>query len=331
MKNHQNFDFQELINNILEGRRISYEEALAVHDSPDIQLPQLIDAAGKVRDKFCGTRIDLCSIVNAKSGLCEQDCRFCAQSSRNDGSADIYGMKEPEDILEHAMAAQKAGAHRFCVVTSGGRLGDMEFDKAVAAIKLIKENTGLMRCASLGRLNNGQLDRLAEAGLDRYHHNVETAADFYPSVCSTQEYAEKIETIRSVKQKGLQLCVGGIFNLGEMAEHRLRMAFEIRELEPDSVPLNFLNPRPGTPLSKQPPMDVFEAIKIIALYRLIMPEPVIRLAAGRCETLGCLQEKAAGAGINGLLIGDYLTTTGPGTKKDLAMLMKLGFNLRIND
>lgn len=329
MENYSRNQFSELIENILSGDMLTFDEAWSVYRSEAIKLPELVAGANKVRDRFCGDKVDLCSIVNAKSGLCEQDCSFCAQSAHNGTSAEIYPMKSPEEILEHAIAAEEAGAHRFCIVTSGGRLYDKEFEAAVEAVGLIKDNTSLMRCASLGRLTSGQLNQLIEAGLDRYHHNLETSSAYYPSICSTQDYQDKVETIRIVKDSGLQTCVGGIFNLGESHSQRLQMAFEIREVGPDSVPLNFLNPRPGTPLSQQPQMDVFEAIRIIALYRLIMPNPVIRLAAGRCETLGCLQEKAAEAGINGLLIGDYLTTKGPNSKKDLAMLLKLGFKVGV--
>lgn len=311
---------------VLDGGEITPEEAAAIYFSEDVELHDLISAASKIRDKFCGDKVDLCSIVNAKSGLCEHDCSFCAQSINSTANIDIYPIKSADEIIDRAVAAESSGAHRFCIVTSGGRLNDNELEIVVEALRLIKNNTSLMRCASLGVLNRSQVEKLVEAGLDRYHHNVETARSFYQSICTTQEYEKKIETILLIKESGLQTCIGGIFNLGETSGQRISMAFEIKKLMPDSVPVNFLNPRPGTILEDRSAMDIAEAIRSVAIYRFVLPQAVIRLAAGRSETFGCMVEKAAQAGINGLLIGDLLTTPGPETVKDLEMLVKLGFN-----
>lgn len=316
-----------LKNDVLAGKDISFDDALALYEAGASNLSMLVDASDEIRKKFCGDRADLCSIINAKSGMCEQDCSFCAQSAHNSSGAGIYGLKPAGEILKHAKEAQNAGAHRFCVVTSGGGLSDNDLETITEAIRLIKKETSLLRCASTGKLSEQQIKKLVETGLNRYHHNVETARSFYSNVCTTQKYDEKIATIKNAKKYGIQLCVGGIFNLGETVRQRIEMAFEIKELDPDSVPLNFLNPRQGTPMENMPSMDALDAIKIIAAYRFILPRQIIRLAGGRCETLGCLEEKAMRAGVNGLLIGDYLTTKGPGARKDLAKLIKLGYRV----
>lgn len=237
-------------------------------------------------------------------------------------------MKMPEQILIEAKKAEKFGAHRFCIVTSGGELSDEELDIAIEAVKLIKKNTGLKRCASLGTLSAGKARKLKKAGLDRYHHNVETSKSHFSGICSTMEWSEKVGTITNVAKEGIEVCCGGIINLGETSAQRIEMAFELKELNPVSVPINFLNPRPGTPLENRPPLEALEAIKILAIYRFILPKAIIRLAGGRCETLDCLQSKAISAGINGLLIGDYLTTAGPQIGKDLKMLKELGFSIK---
>lgn len=237
-------------------------------------------------------------------------------------------MKMPEQILEEAKKAERFGTHRFCIVTSGGELSDEELEIALEAVKLIKENTGLKRCASLGALSADKARKLKEAGLNRYHHNLETSKSHFSGICSTMEWSEKVGTITNVANEGIEVCCGGIINLGETSAQRIEMAFELKELNPVSVPINFLNPRPGTPLENQPPLDALEAIKLLAIFRFILPKAIIRLAGGRCETLDCLQDKAVEAGINGLLIGDYLTTSGPQIGKDLKMLKKLGFSIK---
>lgn len=318
----------KLKDKVISGYNITFDEAIEAESFIDENLSCAVNLANEIRQNFLGSRADLCSITNARSGLCEQDCKFCAQSVHNNSQTEIYPMRSPEDLLEDAKRAEKIGAHRFCLVTSGKNLNDDEFDIALQTVKLVKENTALKRCASLGCISNEQAKTLKKAGLDRYHHNVETARGFYPSICSSQSYEEKISTIETIAEAGIEVCTGGIFNIGESPVQRIEMAFEIRSHNPASVPINFLNPRPGTPLENQPALDATEAIKYLALYRFILPRQIIRLAAGRCETFDCLQDKAVQAGINGLLIGDYLTTAGPDYRKDLKMLIGLGFSVK---
>lgn len=322
---------EELANRIISGGELTFEEALALTDVEDGEVPALAKAANRVRRRFSGDRSDLCSIINAKSGLCPEDCRFCAQSAHYDCDVPIYSMLGGGEILAAAKRAEENGAHRFCIVTSGDRLSEADFATVLEAVADIKSDTSLKRCASLGRLSKDQALALAEAGLCRYHHNLETARSFFPNICTTHSFNDRLQTIINIKAVGLETCVGGIINLGESDRQRIELAFELRALEPDSVPLNFLNPRPGTPLAGRPLLDAMEAIKFIAIFRLVIPRSIIRLAAGRCETLGSYQELSFEAGINGLLIGNYLTTAGPQVAKDLAMLTGLGFDIERHD
>jgi biotin synthase len=318
-----------LKNRVLSGYEIDFDEALEAEKViDDDNLSLAVRLANEVREHFLGNKADLCSITNARSGMCEQDCKFCSQSVHNSAQIDIYPMRQPEDLLEDARRAEKIGAHRFCLVTSGKNLSDEEFEIALKTIELIKSKTSLKRCASLGSITKIHAKALKDAGLNRYHHNVETARSNYPNLCSTQNYEEKMATIETLTNADIEVCCGGIFNVGENNAQRIEMAFEIKELAPVSVPINFLNPRQGTPLENQPPIDATEAIKFLAVYRFILPRQIIRLAAGRCETFDCLQEKAVQAGVNGLLIGDYLTTSGPDWRKDLKMLIGLGFSVK---
>lgn len=310
---------------------ISFQEALELtelHDPGEILA--LVERANEVRREYRGRSVDLCSIVNAKSGACEEDCAFCAQSAHHDTNVDVYPMKSVEEIVAHAKAAEEAGAHRFCIVTRGRSLPPADFEIALRATERIREETSLKRCASMGLLNDDQARALKQAGLCRYNHNLETARSYYPYICTTHTYEDRIATIKALKRAGIETCVGGILNMGESEQQRIELAFEIKELEIDSVPMNFLNPRQGTPLAGRPILDPLEAVKYIAIYRLIMPESIIRLAGGRPETLGDLQELGIKAGADGLLIGNYLTTIGVEPSKDLAMLCALGLDASRN-
>lgn len=324
-------DFDELAQKIIAGVALSFDDVLALTDIDIDEVPLLAAAAGKVRQHFAGGRSDLCSIISARSGRCGEDCRFCAQSIRYDCDVVVHPMLESGLIAAAAKQAEENGAHRFCIVTSGDSLSEADFNVVLDALTAIKTETSLKRCASLGRLTGKQISELADAGLCRYHHNLETSRSFFPKICTTHSFEDRLETIGHLKSAGLETCVGGIFNLGESDRQRIELAFELKALEPDSVPLNFLNPRPGTPLEARPPMEALEAVKYIAIFKLVMPNSIIRLAAGRCETLGSYQRLGVGAGVNGLLIGDYLTTAGPTAVRDLEMLTGLGFDINPAD
>jgi biotin synthase len=236
-------------------------------------------------------------------------------------------MMEPEQILEHARAAEAAGAHRFCMVTQGQGLSRRDFEKILDGARLVAEHTNLKRCASIGHISFERAKALREAGIQRVHHNVETAKSYYPEVATTVKYEGRLRTIRSVREAGLETCVGGILNLGESPEQRVEMAFELAKIDPTSVPINMLNPRPGTKFGDREYMDPWEAVKWIAIFRLILPNALFRLCGGRVENLGELHELAVKAGVNGVMMGNFLTTLGSEPEQDRAMFERLGLNV----
>src|SRR5882724_2682819 len=307
---------------------ISFEEALelgALTDHDDIMA--LVERAWEVRRENFGDSTDMCSLVNAKSGGCAEDCGFCAQSRYAEADTPMHAMMEPDQILEHAKAAEAAGAHRFCMVTQGQGLSKRDFAKIVEGAKLVSEHTNLKRCASIGHMSVDRAKQLKEAGIQRVHHNVETAESYYPEVSSTVRYEGRLRTIDAVREAGLETCVGGILNLGESEEQRVEMAFELAEINPTSVPINLLNPRPGTKFGDREYMDPMEAVKWIAIFRLILPEALFRLCGGRVENIGELQTLAVRAGLNGVMMGNFLTTLGSTPEEDRAMFAEHGLNV----
>src|SRR3954451_22205102 len=307
---------------------ITFEEALelgAIHDRDEISA--LIERAWTVRRERFADSTDLCSLVNAKSGGCSEDCGFCAQSRYAEADTPMHPMMDPEQILEHARAAEAAGAHRFCMVPQGQGLSGRDFEKVLAGARLVAEHTNLKRCVSVGHISAQRARALKEAGIQRVHHNVETAESYYPEVSSTVRYAGRLRTIDAVKDAGLETCVGGILNLGETREQRVEMAFELASITPTSVPINLLNPRPGTKFGDRDYMDPWEAVKWIAVFRLILPDALFRLCGGRTENLRELQPLAVKAGVNGVMMGNFLTTLGNEPHEDRAMFEDLGLNV----
>lgn len=316
---------EEVENIVLSNKSISIEQALSLTEIPDEHINKLCEAANRIRKHFTQDKVDLCSIINARSGKCAEDCKFCAQSSHNNSQAPTYSMKSVSEIVASAKVAEEAGAHRFCIVTSGGQLSDKDFEVAVQATAEIKKETNLKRCASLGKLTKKRARQLKEAGLSRYHHNLETAESFFSEICTTHTFADKTETIDYLKEVDIEVCSGGILNLGESPKQRIEMAFKLKQLGATSIPVNFLNPRPGTPLADRRPISALEAAKYLAIYRFILPNAYIRLAGGRAETFEKEEGLPFEAGVNALLIGDLLTTKGPDVNKDLSLLEKMGF------
>jgi biotin synthase len=307
---------------------IGFDEALAYGELTDRQeIGALVERAWQVRRESFGDSTDLCSLVNAKSGGCAEDCGFCAQSRYAEADTPMHAMMEPEQILEHAKAAEAAGAHRFCMVTQGQGLSRRDFEKILAGARLVAERTNLKRCASIGHLSAERARRLREAGIQRVHHNVESSRSYYPEVSTTVRYEGRLRTIDAVKEAGLETCVGGILNLGESPRQRVEMAFELAELNPTSVPINLLNPRQGTKFGDRPLMDAWEVVKWVAIFRLIIPGALFRLCGGRVENLGDLQPLAVKAGLNGVMMGNFLTTLGAEPEDDRAMFEGLGLNV----
>nr|MDQ2897633.1 biotin synthase BioB [Actinomycetota bacterium] len=278
---------------------ITPEEARYLGELEDhAAIEALVQRAWDARVEHFGDATDMCSLVNAKSGGCAEDCGFCAQSKYAEAETPLHAMMEPEQILEHARAAEAAGAHRFCMVTQGQGLSKRDFEKVLAGARLVAEHTDLKRCASIGHMSVPRAMALKDAGIQRVHHNVETAESHYPEVSSTVRYQGRLRTIDAVREAGLETCVGGILNLGETRAQRVEMAFELAAINPTSVPINLLNPRPGTKFGDRELMDPWEVVKWIAIFRLILPEALFRLCGGRVENLGELQATAVKAGLN---------------------------------
>ena len=315
--------------NILSGRDISFDEAVSlikINKTDDLQV--LFEAANRVREKFRGDRVDLCAITNAKSGNCSQDCAFCAQSSHHNTKANIYSFVSVEDILERAKKAFVSGAHRFCIVTSGCFVDDKEFREICKAVRLIKKNFPSLRMdASLGKLTREQAMALKEAGLDRYNHNIETVESLFSKICTTHSFKDRLDTIRILKEVGIEVCCGGIIGLGETDIQRVEFAFYLRELDVDCLPINFLNPVKGTPLENNRASEPIELLKIISIFRLILPKKQIRICGGRQSNLRQLQSQIFFAGADAIIIGDYLTTKGNEPHEDLKMISDLGLKV----
>lgn len=307
---------------------ITRDEALAyglLRDPQEIEA--LVERAWEARKENFGTSTDMCSLVNAKSGGCAEDCGFCAQSRFADAETPMHAMMEPEQILEHARAAEAAGAHRFCMVTQGQGLSKRDFEKLLEGTRMVARETNLKRCISIGHMSVDRAKLLKEAGVQRVHHNVETAKSYYPEVSTTVRYEGRVRTVQAIKEAGLESCVGGILNLGETPEQRVEMAFELAEIDPTSVPINLLNPRPGTKFGDRDFMDPWEAVKWIAIFRLVLPEALFRLCGGRVENIGELQPLAVKAGVNGVMMGNFLTTLGNTPEQDRAMFEDLGLDI----
>jgi biotin synthase len=307
---------------------ITPDEALRLGELEEHhQIEALVQRAWDARIQRFGDSTDMCSLVNAKSGGCAEDCGFCAQSRYAEAETPMHAMMEPEQILEHARAAEAAGAHRFCMVTQGQGLSKRDFEKVLAGARLVAEQTNLKRCVSIGHMSVARAQALKDAGIQRVHHNVETAESYYPEVSTTVRYEGRLRTIDAVREAGLETCVGGILNLGETREQRVEMAFQLAKINPTSVPINLLNPRSGTKFGDRELMDPWEVVKWIAIFRLILPEALFRLCGGRVENLGELQATAVKAGLNGVMMGNFLTTLGNTPDEDRAMFEDLGLNV----
>jgi biotin synthase len=323
--------FLELIDKIeeriLNGGHIEIGEAESLLRLPDDLTMKLAAAADRIRIEFVGHLFDACSLINAKSGRCSEDCAFCAQSASHKGASEVYPLRSGDEILKAAREAKESGASRFCTVTSGGALNEKDFDDLVHSIKRVKSEVDIALDASLGFLNPSRANRLFGAGIARYNHNLESSRDYYPSICTTHSYQTRVDTVKLVKESAVSVCCGGIIGLGETPRQRLDLAFYLAELGVDCVPINILNPRPGTPLEHAQPPTAMEIIRTVAIFRMILPKATIKLAGGRELNLGDFQGLALRAGANGMIIGGYLTTRGRSVEDDLRMVHQAGFEI----
>lgn len=309
------------------GYSISRKDAESLAAPDAFEVTDLVMCADKIRKHFKKDKIFLCSIINAKSGKCSQDCAFCAQSSFHQTTIETYPLLSPEKIIEDALAMHKAGATHYSVVTSGHSLSDDEINQICSAVGTIKEKTDLTLCGSLGMLSEKSAKKLIKSGMTRYHHNLETAESHFDTICTTHKYSEDIETINLAKKHGFNVCSGGIFGLGESWKQRVELAFTLKDLDIDTIPINFLNPVAGTKMESMELLSPMDAIKIIALVRIINPEKNITICGGREITLKDFQSWVFPAGTNGLMIGNYLTTSGRDMNMDLDMIKAFGLTL----
>jgi biotin synthase len=317
---------EKLKSKVLAGGEVNREEALELMDAP---LEALSQAADQLREHFCGDCFDLCTIVNGKCGKCSEDCKYCAQSAHYHTSLEeSYPLLSTEELVKGAAENKRQGVLRYSIVTSGRKLSDREVDQVCESIRAIREQVGIEVCVSFGLLGEEAFRKLKEAGASRVHCNLESSRRYFPQVCTTHTYDEKIETMKAARRAGLSVCSGGIIGLGETMEDRIDMALTARELGVKSVPVNLLNPIPGTPYEHNPVLTEDELRRVVAIFRFLIPDGNIRLAGGR----GLLEDKGARcfcSGANAAISGDMLTTAGITVGRDLEMLHKLGYQVRL--
>lgn len=315
-------DIIKLAQEIIDGRRITRDDDLSVF--LDCDLAKLCEGADRIREHFVGNHVDLCSIINGRSGNCPEDCKYCAQSAHNHTDCEVYDFLPKEQIIELCETNANEGVHRFSIVTAGKALSGEEFDKAIEAYEEMKATCDIELCASMGFLSAEQLHRLHEAGVTSYHHNIETSKRYFPHICTTHTYAKKLETLEMVKKEGMYVCSGGIIGMGETWEDRLDMALSLAKVGVDSIPINVLMPIKGTPLEDKEPLSEEEILRTIAFFRYINPKAQIRLAAGRA-LLTNDGENAFKSGASATITGNMLTTAACATiRKDINMLKEIG-------
>lgn len=312
---------KNLEEHIYQGHLATKEEALSLLSLP---IEELCQAANRIRMHFCGSLFDLCSIINGKSGRCSENCRYCAQSAHYHAKIEEYPLLDADSIVSQAKHNADQGVLRYSIVTSGRALEDSEIDSLCGMIQKIKEQRPIEVCVSPGLLNEAQYRRLFHAGASRVHNNLEASEAFFPNICTTHTFADKRSAIKAAKAAGMQVCSGGILGLGETMEDRIDLALALRELGITSVPINVLNPIPGTPLENQPPLSYKEIRQTIAVFRFLLPKAAIRLAGGR----GLMPDKGKAcflSGANAAISGDMLTTSGITIENDLKIIKECGF------
>jgi len=311
---------------------ISIEEALKLLQIEDKdELNKLLNRASTLREQYSSNKVSACSIINARCGGCSEDCAFCAQSQHSSATVDYYSLITADEMYNAAEKAEKDGANRISIVTSGRSVKEgKELNAICETIKKISSKLSIAPCASLGLLDKTILKKLKEAGLKRYHNNLETARSYFPEICGTRSYDDQIKTIENAKSVGLEICCGGIFGLGESLEQRIELLETIRSLDIDSIPINFLNPIPGTKLANSKNLTPDDCLKIIAVARLMMPNKSIRICGGREFNLKERQSEIFRAGADALMIGDYLVTAGNAVAADKKMIASAGMELKNN-
>jgi len=311
---------------VLDGVKLSYKEIINLSNTNIKEA--LYKAADELREHFCGNTIDLCSITNAKSGACSENCKWCSQSSEYETHIEEYEVVDKVSTVKEALGNFAKGVKRHSLVTSGRRVNNKTLDKLIPIYKEIKEKSKISLCASMGLITEQQLKKLkTEVGIEHYHCNLETAPSFFKTVCTSHTIEEKIETIKNAQKLGIKICSGGIIGMGETMEHRIELAITLRDLGVQSIPINVLMPVEGTPLQNAKPLSEEEILTTIAIFRFANPKANIRFAGGRLQ-IKPFQRKALRAGINAALTGDYLTTVGSNIDEDIKDFIQSGFKIQ---
>lgn len=316
-------DFIKLSQEIADGRRLTRGDNLQELVTGDLQT--LCRGANLIRDKICGNHVDLCTIINGRSGKCSEDCKFCAQSGRHHTGIDEYPFLDTDTIVSDCKSNASQGVHRYSIVTAGRSLCGNDFESALSAYKRMKQDCDIELCASHGLLTKEQFQKLWDSGVRMYHANIETSRRYFPHICTTHTYDDKIGCIKTAQEIGFRICSGGIIGMGESWEDRIDMALELSQLHVNSVPINVLMPIPGTPFEDLPPLSEEDILRTIAIFRYINPDADIRLAGGRSMMKDSGRE-AFLSGANATITGNLLTTSGSNIEKDFAMLGELGFD-----
>jgi biotin synthase len=319
-------DWDALASDVLAGRDVTEDEALAMLGAPDDALLDLLAAAFRIRRRYFGREVQLYYLINAKSGLCPEDCGYCSQSRVSSAPIQRYPWVDRDTLLAGARQAAEWKACTYCIVASGRGPTDRELDRVVDVIREIKETMPLRICCCFGILSEGQAERLQAAGVDRFNHNLNTGEEFHPNICSTHTYADRVRTVERIKAAGISPCSGGIVGMGESDRQVVALAMALRDLEVESIPVNFLHPVPGTPLEGVSRLTPQACLKTLCMFRFVNPTREIRIAGGRELNLRSLQPLGLYAA-NSIFIGDYLTTAGQAAEADFRMIEDMGFKI----
>jgi biotin synthase len=318
--------WHELADRVLDGHKLTHDEALAILAAPDEDVVDLLAAAFRIRRRYFGRSVQLYFLMNAKSGLCPEDCSYCSQSKVSTAEIPRYNILKRDELLAGAAAAAERGAKTYCIVISARGPNEREMAAVEQIVPEIKSRYGLQICACLGLLTPDQADRLAACGVNKVNHNLNTGGEHYASICTTHTYQDRLDTLRSVRAAGMELCSGGIIGMGEQPRDVVSMAFDLRELGVESIPVNFLNPIEGTPLAGQSELTPNYCLKTLCMFRFANPSSELRIAGGREMHLRSLQPLGLYPA-NSMFVGDYLTTKGQLPEADYAMIRDLGFEI----
>lgn len=321
---------ESILNKVTNGEAIEPPEAMLLMEPNKIPLSNLIQVSNTITRRNFGNKIDMCAIYAAKVGCCSGDCAFCSQSVHHKSDVKTINPSDIDDdeVIAKAKELYQLGIKHYSLVTSGEYLTEREFDKIIGILEKIRAKTKMATCASLGTLTVSRAKRLKAAGVSRYHHNIETSRSYFPKICSTHSYDDKIKTIAIARQAGLEVCCGGIISMGETARQRIEMAFAIKELDVTCVPINVLNPIAGTRLERCELLSEEEILRSIAVFRLILLDKPLRFAGGRDKALGDNEHLGYEAGINAMIVGDYLTTAGKSFAETISNLERAGYRIK---